>query len=393
MSQRPKIMISSTFYDLKQVRADLVNFLKEELGFEPLVSEASAFPVDPDLNTIDNCRKRVEVDADILILILGSRYGYVDPATGRSVTNLEYLSARAKGIPIFSFVERGLITLLPVYQKNRTANFEKTVEDTRVFEFLEQIREKDQVWCHEFELAADIISSLRQQLAYTFYDGLMVIRTLKSSSALERISGLVSGSAFRFVLEKPIGWEFRLFAAALADEIAARGILRRKHQLGITLGTFRHVQLGEVGAWLKERVGELGALVSTLSTIMNVDLQEAIGEPGESGNADLIAYSAHSLGNLYEEAIEWALRWRRTSCHELLTPVKDTAQGLVRDIIEKVEQLGPQTQRAIQEMDAAIARGEAPRAHIVLNLQLSGTDEVLDALAQATRAAERLGRD
>ena len=97
MTQRPRIMISSTFYDLKQVRAGLVNFLVDDLGFEPLVSEASSFPVEPDLDTIENCKRRVEQDADLLVLIVGGRYGFVDAASTKSITNLEYLAARAKG--------------------------------------------------------------------------------------------------------------------------------------------------------------------------------------------------------------------------------------------------------------------------------------------------------
>jgi hypothetical protein len=46
-------MISSTFFDLKQVRADLARFLEKELGCSPLVSEWSSFPIDPDADTIE----------------------------------------------------------------------------------------------------------------------------------------------------------------------------------------------------------------------------------------------------------------------------------------------------------------------------------------------------
>jgi Domain of unknown function (DUF4062) len=35
---KPKIFISSTFYDLKQIRSDLDNFV-ENLGYEPIRNE------------------------------------------------------------------------------------------------------------------------------------------------------------------------------------------------------------------------------------------------------------------------------------------------------------------------------------------------------------------
>jgi hypothetical protein len=101
----PEVMVSSTFYDLAQVRADLLDFLQNEVGYRPLLSEHASFPIDPDADTVENCKRRVERDADIFVLIIGGRYGYVDEATDKSVTNLEYLAARAKGIPIYAFVQ------------------------------------------------------------------------------------------------------------------------------------------------------------------------------------------------------------------------------------------------------------------------------------------------
>lgn len=76
----PTVMVSSTFYDLSQVREELRKFLQDEVGYRPLLSEHPSFPIDPDADTIENCKRRVEQDADILVLIVGGRYGYVDAA-------------------------------------------------------------------------------------------------------------------------------------------------------------------------------------------------------------------------------------------------------------------------------------------------------------------------
>src|SRR5260370_41029959 len=105
MTQVPTIFLSSTCYDLQQVRADIVQFVNEELGYRCLASEFDSFPTEPDVDTIENCKRRVEQDADALILVIDGRYGYAPPAVGKSVTNQEYLAARAKGIPIFAFVK------------------------------------------------------------------------------------------------------------------------------------------------------------------------------------------------------------------------------------------------------------------------------------------------
>ena len=75
MSSAPKVMVSSTFYDLRQIRADLARFIGDELGYIALLSGLPSFPVNPDLDTVANCRARVEQDADIFILVIGGRYG------------------------------------------------------------------------------------------------------------------------------------------------------------------------------------------------------------------------------------------------------------------------------------------------------------------------------
>ncbi len=50
----PSIFVSSTCYDLNQVRVDLKRFL-DSMGFSPLLSESSAFPVNPQADPIENC--------------------------------------------------------------------------------------------------------------------------------------------------------------------------------------------------------------------------------------------------------------------------------------------------------------------------------------------------
>jgi len=42
----PSVMVSSTFYDLKHVRAELSEFII--IWVTPMLSEQNSFPVDPD---------------------------------------------------------------------------------------------------------------------------------------------------------------------------------------------------------------------------------------------------------------------------------------------------------------------------------------------------------
>jgi hypothetical protein len=91
----PTVFVSSTCYDLKQLRADLSVFLSD-LGLEPFLSESITFSIDPQSSNIDNCVNAVNERADIFILVIGNRYGTLDDS-GKSITNLEFLAAKSKG--------------------------------------------------------------------------------------------------------------------------------------------------------------------------------------------------------------------------------------------------------------------------------------------------------
>lgn len=95
--KKPVVFVSSTCLDLAEVRDKLKCFI-EELGYEALVSESETFPVSPEAGTLDNCLNVVRQRADLLVLVVATRYGST-PSGDKSVTHLEYLTARAKGIP------------------------------------------------------------------------------------------------------------------------------------------------------------------------------------------------------------------------------------------------------------------------------------------------------
>jgi hypothetical protein len=255
----PQVMISSTFFDLKQVRADLICAI-EELGCKPLSSELPSFPIDPDADTIENCRRRVERDADILVLIIGGRYGFVDSRSARSVTNIEYLVARAKGIPIYTFVERRISALLPIWKANREADFASAVDDRRVFEFIEEVREQHKVWMREFEVAEEIVTALRWEFAHLALQGAQLIKRAFNEREIEALNQL-KGVPLKIALERPTSWTYALFAEVLIQEIESPKELAAQYRLGIAYGSFQYIDKSNLNQWLQSRMAELQFLI------------------------------------------------------------------------------------------------------------------------------------
>jgi hypothetical protein len=385
----PSVMVSSTFYDLRQIRADLTNFLSDDLGFVPLLSEIASFPVDPDVDTIENCRRRVQQDADVLILIIGGRYGAVDSGSSRSVTNLEYLAARAKGIPVFAFVDKRVLAVLPVWQKNRTADFTAAVDDVRVFEFINELRSVHKVWTHEFENAQQIVAVLRSQFAHITLEGVRFARRLSATpeSALLRTLG---GAALRLALERPEAWEHRLFAECLIDEVAACADLRRRYEIGVALGIGEHVSLSSFSNWAPARIAELRRLADAINVLMNTTLSTAFGPPGQPGDPEMIAFVAKHVGACYREALEWADRVKRASSDEQLQDVLKTLGVFSKDIIQQIERFGPDCLNAIDEAMAQPRSSSQPAVvHMTLTVRLTGID---DFMQKAEELGQRIRR-
>ena len=96
-----KVYLSSTFADLQEYRNAVRNVLLrmglEVSGLEDFgASESSALE-----KSLDEIAK-----ADLFILLLAYRYGYIPPNSDKSIIELEYKSAKEHGIPIFAFLPK-----------------------------------------------------------------------------------------------------------------------------------------------------------------------------------------------------------------------------------------------------------------------------------------------
>lgn len=161
---RPRVFISSTCFDLGDARAALTTFL-EGYGFEVLNSQQGSFGVKPKVHSHEACLEEVE-SADLLVLLVGGRYGGTFIGSTRSITNEEVNKAQRLGIPIIAFVHRDVESNRRTYGKNPQGDFSHVVDSTRIFDFVHSLSSgQDDNWLHPFENVADVIDTLRHQLA------------------------------------------------------------------------------------------------------------------------------------------------------------------------------------------------------------------------------------
>lgn len=380
----PSVFISSTCYDLSQVRIDLKKSV-ETFGLEPVVSESFAFPVDPHSDVVENCLRVVKDRADIFVLIVGNRYGS-QTDTGRSITNLEYLEARAKGIPIYVFVLKAILQIMPVWRKNRESDYSDIVDTPKLFEFVEEVRNAKDHWLFGFEEASQIGETLQKQLAYLFMDALIVREKVRDLPLPHSLSEL-AGRSLRLVMEKPAGWEFFLFASVLDDGFCKSADLKWDLKYSLKTGGVRSFSTSEPGAdllamtdWIQGKFKSIRALVDTASTLMNTAIQEAMGPLEVAGDSQHIVYVARRLAQVHRSLLEWAI-----DCNDVeVRPQCERAIALIatfaNDVLHKLESIPEKIQTEISKALEAKQKGETYKTEIMIVLDSPPTNEFAEEL-------------
>lgn len=304
----PVVFVSSTCYDLKQVREDLKDFFETNYGFQAMLSEFDSFPIDPCIGTFENCLNNVDKSADIFILIVGTRYGCV-MENGKSITNLEYLHAKAKGIPVFVFVDKQLYNYLKIWKTNKTGNFSAVVDNPQIFEFVSGIYNESKQWIYTYESMRDITITMKHQLSLIFSDGLTYKKVLHTLQPHVLESDIPAG-AIRVLIEKPYAWEHKFLAYVLKDEFDKL----QKHRWNFKYGFFTthmiKLDSRELLQDVSVKLNEIIKLSEILGTLLNSTIQDAIGEPGVPSDLDMIVYASKQFASFYERIIAWALYFR-----------------------------------------------------------------------------------
>lgn len=168
---RPRIFISSTYYDLRQIRADLEDSIRA-LGYEPVLHEAGAVPYGKETSPESSAYLEVS-RSDVVVFIAGGRFGTESTEyAGYSVSQTELKRAVENGIQVFIFVEKNVLQDYKTFKLNRDIKDVKyaSVTDKRVFEFLDELYSlprNNPIF--GFELASEITRFLKDQLAGLFH--------------------------------------------------------------------------------------------------------------------------------------------------------------------------------------------------------------------------------
>jgi len=199
---KPRVFVSSTYYDLKHVRERLERFI-EAYNFEPVLFESDKVIFEHNKPLDASCYNEVKL-CHVMILIIGGRYGSI--ASGEnakekievynsdyvSITRREYETALKMNIPVFIFVEKNVSADFQTYKKNQSffetnkivlsENFSFAhVDDVNIFNFISLFQDKP---IKTFERVEEIEHYLSNQIAGMLY---LYLQQLQSDKKEEKV--------------------------------------------------------------------------------------------------------------------------------------------------------------------------------------------------------------
>ncbi|WP_369012690.1 DUF4062 domain-containing protein [Flavobacterium anhuiense] len=166
---KPRIFISSTYYDLRHIRSDIERFIKEQ-GYESILNEQGNIAYGKDEKLEDYCYKEIN-NVDILVSIIGGRYGSESKNDNNSVSQMELKTAFELNKQVYIFIEKSVYNEYHFYLSNKTNEtiiytYADNVKIYQFIEFVESLPNNNTI--HGFETSSDISSFLKEQWAGLF---------------------------------------------------------------------------------------------------------------------------------------------------------------------------------------------------------------------------------
>ncbi|MCZ8528702.1 DUF4062 domain-containing protein [Alteromonas sp. PRIM-21] len=301
----PRVFISSTYYDLKHVRASMDIFI-ESLGYETVLSEKGNIAYAPDMALDESCYKEI-LNTDIFVLIVGGRYGS-ETSEGdtkknkeffdryESVTKKEFEEANKRDVPTYILIESSVYSEYQTYlrnKKNENISYAH-VDSVNIFKFIEKILSLPRNNATKtFEKFSDIESWLREQWAGLFRE---LLQRMSEQKKFNELSHQVDGL-------KEINTTLKTYLESVMQVVSpdkSSEIIQAEHKRLGDLERVEQVKSSDLGRFLND---EYKLPVETIIDEI-VAAKSGIGFAKSIAKYPKIGSSSRDIVKIFEEHIE-----------------------------------------------------------------------------------------
>jgi hypothetical protein len=201
--------------------------------------------------------------------------------------------------------------------------------------------------------------------------------------------------ALKIAREKPKGWEYLLFFQAWIDEVARRRDHIRAYRLAeygsqTCLDSAAVIPVSNFADWSKGKMGQLQQLIGLANALFNTSIQEAVGKPGEPGDARAIVDVTRELGQVLDGMLGWAKEVRSAILAEPFERMGSHLGLFVNDVIDQFERFPVESLRKYEEALARPATGNPVCLNLTMTFRLANEEGYLKELEAVRKRYDRM---
>lgn len=161
----PRVFISSTFYDLVQVRYNIGDFIRN-LGYEPVMHERAAITYTQTTELENDCYNELS-NCDIVVCIIGNNFGTKSQGSELSITMEELKTAIKSKKKVYVFIAKDVFIENRTYEQNKESGSFKSAytDDLKIHEFILKLKKENKIVISSFETTDEITNTLKLQFA------------------------------------------------------------------------------------------------------------------------------------------------------------------------------------------------------------------------------------
>lgn len=209
-------------------------------------------------------------------------------------------------------------------------------------------------------LAADDAALIRQQRPYLY---------------------ALSDESIRLAVKEPPMWEYRLYFQALRDLVGNASATSGD----TTTPEMTRAPL-ETANWISERFDEYQRLAERINTLVNTQLQVALGPPGQSGDAAAIVSVANRVVEVYKRFLD--IRSEALSQH-VWPEMEDVRKEFAKICDGSIEEFQTHPARSLDTLMNALATADE-NTELVLSFELKLKADTTRFTAALRQAKKRL---
>lgn len=164
----PRVFISSTFYDLVQVRYNIGDFIRN-LGYDPVMHERAGITYTQNTELENDCYNELS-NCDIVVCIIGNNFGTKSQISELSITMEELKTAIKSNKKIYVFIAKDVYIENRTYEQNKDSGSFKSAytDDLKIHEFILSLKKERKIVISSFETTDEITNTLKLQFAGLF---------------------------------------------------------------------------------------------------------------------------------------------------------------------------------------------------------------------------------